>query len=623
MKKKVKKILPIISFLIFIMPIFTFADDSVTGRALKELTETAGSSARTIFLNIDEAIYGLFGNVFEVFFNIADSQFLTGTIYLTIFKRLFLIIGVFMLFKLIFSFLTYLISPDAMNDPRNEKNVGKLIGRVIASLLFLVVLMPIGSGNDTIYAKESDGLNSNIREQGILFGTLQSIQDSILERNILGKLILGSSASEYYKNNMKEVGQNTAMTIFSAFYQVNEKYITTNCTNDITTEYFSENFIIPDFPTARRFVTTTCSDGNYLFDYKNFFSTLVGLVVIVIIFLFTFDIALRAIKLSILRLISPIPAISFISPKSAKDGAFANYTKILMNTYLDLFLRVAIIYVVILLLSAISSGETEILGDKNYIGMSKVIVIVALLFFAAQAPKFIMQALGIKSNGTGLGFGAALVGGALAGGLSGLATGGASGAIKGFFGGAAAGSQNQWAAQNGQKPNMSARQAALNRGAQLGSGDPNAKGMGVGSIITGGIGNLLAGTNMRNLDKQKKQFFNDQRDLGDRERIASNLGYGHDLTDQDKRFLENQKYENGNDIVRKNRAGAYEFLDSNGNVLTSNDDMAAALAFDNSEKKKNLGRRQDDLEKAKKQNAYHDPRAMKPKFTAFKRYKGK
>lgn len=628
MKKNVNKhnkILLSILYVLSILPIKVHAN---------ELADTMSEASRSIFFSIDNAIYSFFSQIFSLFFSISKSQFLTGSIYTIIFKRVFLILGIFMLFRLVFSFLTYLISPDSINDPKNPGNMSKLIGRVIASVLFLVVLVPIGT--DTQYATYSElteqkkGFEGNIQEQGILFGTLQSVQDTILNTNVLGKLILGSQASKFdnvdangNSTQMNDIGNGTAITVFSAFFRINPNVVKTGCDSDINADSLSENYIIPSLQEAGKWVQKKCTNGEYLFDYDVFVSTIVGLIVTVIVFLFTFDVALRSIKLAILRMISPIPAISYISPKSSKEGAFANYTKTLMSTYLDLFLRIAIIYLVVLLISAISSGQSDIIGGSQYSGMSKVIIIIALLFFAAQAPRFIMQALGIKSNGTGLGFGAALLGGALAGGFAGATTGGLAGAVKGFFGGAAAGSQNQWAAQNGQRPNMSARQAALNRGAQLGSGDPNAKGMGVGSFITGGIGNLLTGTNMHNLDKQKKQFFNDQRDLGDRERIASNLGYGHNLTNQDWQFLEKQKYENGNDIVR-NTGGVYEFLDSNGNVLTRNDDMSAALAFDNSEKKKNLGRRQDDLEKAKKQNAYHDPRAMKPKFTAFKRrYKGK
>lgn len=476
-------------------------------KLFENIASAMGSGVRQVFIGIDSAVYGLFNKVFELFFNISRAQFLAGDIYTVIFKRVFLIVGVFMLFKLVLSFLTYLISPDSMNDSHNPGNVGKLIGRVIASLLFLVVLVPIGT--DTEYAKGSgmtdantSGFNYNIQNQGILFGTLQSVQDAVLseDNNVIGKLILGNNVNSV---NMSTTGNNIATTVFAAFFRINEDAIDkTNygddydgiCTYNGTDTKISLNYKVTDFNSAKNLTSIVCENsGEELFIYDIFVSTIVGIIIDVLIFLFTFDVALRTIKLGILRLIAPIPAISYISPKSSKDGAFANYTKILMSTYVDIFLRVALIYLVILLISHISSPSSQIVKYDNSNGFAKVIIIITLLLFAKQAPQFIMQALGIKSKGTGLGFGAALLGGALSGAVAGAATGGIWGGVKGFLGGTNAGAQNQWAAQNGQRPNMTAIQAARARGAQLGLGKVDPEKAGVMSRIGGALTNRVMG----------------------------------------------------------------------------------------------------------------------------------
>lgn len=455
----------------------------------RNISSAMSSGTKQVFLSIDSAVYSLFNKVFELFFDISKSKFLTGDIYSTIFRRVFLIIGIFMLFKLTFSFLSYLISPDSINDPHNPGNMNKLVGRVIASFLFLIILVPIGSGNDTPYSQNSSGLSENVQEQGILFGTLQSVQDAILDENnnVLGKLILGNNASTV-ENGINNIGNNISTTVFSSFFQVNRDALdTTNhgdyydgtCTYNGNVTKVSYNYKVSNFNDAKNLINVVCTNsGKELFTYDVFISTIVGLIIDVLVFLFTFDVALRSIKLGILRLIAPIPAISYISPKSAKDGAFANYTKILMSTYLDIFLRVALIYLVVLLISHVSSPDSQIIGySSGTSGIGKVIIIISLLFFAVQAPKFIMQALGIKSKGTGLGFGAGLLGGALGGAIAGGSAGGILGALGGALGGAASGAGNYNQAAAGQRPNMSAWQAARNRGAQIGSGDPNAKPM--------------------------------------------------------------------------------------------------------------------------------------------------
>ncbi len=502
--KNIKKIFCLTLMFLFLFPTVVFAEDpSWVDKALSGLSNAAGNTTRSIFISIDSGIYRLIENVFGLFFDVANANFLVGGIYAAIFKRIFLILGVFMLFKLIFSFLTYIISPDTMSDPKNPGNAGKIIGRVITVLLFLIVLVPTG-GNSNFNYNSNSKFDENVREQGILFGTLQSVQDAILDDKILSKIILGTELSD---QSMQDTGNKTSLTIFSAFYKIKTDSLTESptsksyiCENEPGISFSdleeAESYRSGDWDEIKKFVNKTCKSepDSYLFEYDLFVSTIVGLITVVIVFFFTFDAALRSIKLGILRLLSPIPAISYISPKSAKDGAFANYTKLLMNTYLDLFLRIAIIYIVILLISALTGGNSDLIDIKpGSSGLTQVIIIIALLFFAAQAPNFIMQALGIKSKGTGLGFGASIFGGALAGGVSGLAAGGLWGGVQGLFGGAKAGASHQFAAQAGQQPKGPLMETARNRAAAIATGDMNAKGSGIGSLLGSSIGNRVMG----------------------------------------------------------------------------------------------------------------------------------
>lgn len=496
--------------------------ESILDKGLQGLSEIAGNSSRSVFISIDRAIYTFFQNIMEIFFDIAQVKFLTGTIYVAIFKRIFLIIGIFMLFKLTISFLSYLISPDSMNDPKNQNNLSKLIGRVITVILFLFILIPQGDGS-----AGTDTFEDNINSQGILFGALQSVQDSIVNKNVLGKLVLGAGYFTGSNNSVtlsEQSAEYVTYTVFSSFYRVNGDAISIdpNSGKAICADYDNGAYIadtkeeamkksINNFDAAEKLVNVKCSSDEYLIDYNIFVSTLIGIVITVIVFMFTFDVAIRAIKLGILRLIAPIPAISYISPKSAHDGMFAHYTKTLLNTYLDLFMRMILMYFVILLISAICSPNTELfdLGTTTtHEATINIIIIIALLMFLVQGPKFIMNALGIKSTGAGLGVGASLLGGALAGGFAGLASGGLAGGIKGLFGGATSGVQNQWAAQNGQKPNMSALQAAKKKGAVLGSGDPNATGEGLLANAFGRIGNGMMGIDKRRVETGKKSMKN-------------------------------------------------------------------------------------------------------------------
>lgn len=469
-------------------------------QTIQNISEAMSSGMRQMFLNIDEAVYNVFAKIFDLFFDVSKITFLEGEFYQVVFRRVFIILSIFMLFKLTISFISYVISPDAATDPKNPKNMGKLIGRVIVTILFLIILVPIG--HETSFAKQDvdnyyDGTNyqsednptmeENIQNLGILFGTLQSIQNAVLDpsNNVLGKLILGDSVTDVVKTNnqsntaIASTSNTIAMTTFHAFYYIDESSLDGEyyCKNNGGQTDVELDYVFPDWATIQKAALVKCGNGSggYLVKYSMFISTLVGIVICVLTFMFTFDVALRAIKLGILRLLAPIPALSYIDPKSAQDGMFANYTKTLLSTYVDIFIRVGLIYFIILLLSNVASPDTAIINYRGAGGFAKVIVIISLLFFATSAPQFIMQALGIKSAGKGLGFGAGLLGGALGGAIAGGAAGGLGGALSGILGGAKTGSSNYNQAAGGQKPNMSAWQAARNRGAQLGAGDPNAK----------------------------------------------------------------------------------------------------------------------------------------------------
>ena len=141
-------------------------------------------------------------------------------------------------------------------------------------------------------------------------------------------------------------------------------------------------------------------EGKYVFAFNWIVSAIVGVIFLVVLVLFTVDIAIRSIKLSILRLLAPIPIISYIEPKSSKDGGmFSSWVKTLTSTYLDLFLRLAIIYFVIFLIQDMIANGIIINQATGTVGIVSVIFIwIGLFFFAKMAPKFIKDALGIKGT---------------------------------------------------------------------------------------------------------------------------------------------------------------------------------------------------------------------------------
>ena len=150
----------------------------------------------------------------------------------------------------------------------------------------------------------------------------------------------------------------------------------------------------------------------YVFAFNWLASAIVGIVFLIILIGFTIDIAVRSIKLAVLRLLAPIPIISYIEPKSSKDGGmFSSWVKALTSTYLDLFLRLAIVYFVIFLIQDMIANGIIINETGGLVGgFSIIFIMLGLFFFAKMAPKFIKDALGLKGSMSNIGLSGILAG---------------------------------------------------------------------------------------------------------------------------------------------------------------------------------------------------------------------
>ena len=397
---------------------------------------------RSVFAFIDSVGYLLLTAVYKIFFTVANAQLLEGDVVTEFFSRIQLILGVLMTFKLAITALNIIINPDMFKD--KEKGAGKVLMRIVVSLILLTLVIPVN-----IPENEDSLLNQQIRNNGFLFGFLYQFQNSVLQDNILGKLILGSDVESNEGNygdlnNLSDIGMTLSTTVAQAFITPTLKDNVTNpkmgSDGRISEEDVACPIVLTDYeyglPSTSyedylKYINDTCdSDGKevYIFNYAPFAGLVCSLIMTVIIIGFTLDIAVRAIKLAILRLIAPIPIISYISPGQEKNGAFGNWVKTLASTYIGLFLRLAIIYFGAYVILIISEGGITIWQNTPDVFtslFSTVFIIIGVLVFMKEAPKFFQDMLGIKGDGKLFsGIGTMLGAAALTGGLAGsIATG--------------------------------------------------------------------------------------------------------------------------------------------------------------------------------------------------------
>lgn len=421
---------------------------------------------RSLFALLDKAAYILLGGMYEILFNVASADIFANDTVQKFYGRVQMIIGVFMLFKLGVSIIQGIINPDTFTDKKS--GFSSIISRVIFALIMLTVLTPINIPG----ARSSYEINLN--NNGLLFGTLYELQDRILENNTLGRLILGTNDGT---GSSGSGGTNTALTqaeklkksanmftstILKGFVRINMKEsggmdetnpddrVCDFIEQDVLDAYAdleaSPNQILSlvnasceyqgndgFFDTMAAFFTRLFTGDRYVFAYLPIVSTIVAAIFIYILLGEIITIAIRSVKLAVLRLLAPIPIISYIDPKSEKDGAFGAWTKALTSTYLELFIHLAVIYFVIFLIQDMIVNGIVINTGTGLVGvLSCIFIWIGLFFFVKQAPKFIKDILGIKGAGSNVG---------LAGLLGGTAMLAGGGGLKGFAYGAMQGTE--------------------------------------------------------------------------------------------------------------------------------------------------------------------------------------
>lgn len=342
---------------------------------------------RTLLASICDIVYRLIIVFYQLFMAIGDATILTSADIQKIFNRIGLILGIIMMFRLIFSFVQYLLDPDKITD--KETGVGGLIKKV------LVVILALGLVN-------------------WVFEKAFELQSNILEENVIGKVILGVGSSKDI--DMKEFGTMFSYTLYSNFYyqnpEMSEDALKDANTKGCGSDYFDKelkNYVATfnDFEAVHKCINEEGTSNGNLFGNKIYYATYHGLEALVVggfvlwvLIMYTITLGVRVVKLAFLRVIAPIPILSYLSPK--KSSTFNNWLKQCVMTYLDLFIRIAIIYFAMLLIDIIFSrgaligATTNFAVDGNdsmlFIGLDKwfnLILVLGVLLFAKKMPEII------------------------------------------------------------------------------------------------------------------------------------------------------------------------------------------------------------------------------------------
>ena len=354
---------------------------------------------------LDRSIYDLIGNLYNILIDISRVSILSQGTIQSVAGRIKILLGVFMLFKVSFSLIMYIVNPDDFTD--KSKGVSKLAMNTIISLVMLAIVPYIFNMAFRLQAMILDD-NTLAR---IIFGDGTDDEGKGYQRDILSggdkikyEILMPFFQPNYYINGLESCAtlkDEDGKLNNKCYKQLLKKINDTDKTNienyklGIGEESFGLTFRLNTINTTLKGDSET-----YLFDYKWPLTTISGVIVSLLLISFCIDIGVRSIKLAFLQLIAPIPIISYMDPKSGKDGLFGKWAKMCGTTYISLFVRLLVLFLGIFIITNIDELVDVVDGSTETDPVVKIFIIIGVLFFIKQLPQ-ILNNLGIKLDGDG------------------------------------------------------------------------------------------------------------------------------------------------------------------------------------------------------------------------------
>lgn len=411
-----------------------------------------------IMLWIDGWLYAFITFLYKVFIVISQANLFTETTLRTFTDRIFTILGIVMLFYIAYEVLVLIASPDKVSGENQAKT---LVSKLVKSIIIIILLPTI-------------------------FKYMQLFQNSILNSNVIGNIILGSSSEAAPNDSLNTAGTAMALSIGQAFFHpinpnTDKEYSFETCQDEAADKPKICDAFIKSYDKALE-----SGNAGYFFQdpelkdelnlgwlervtdqkkeiiYYPIISTIAALLAIKMIVAFALDIGVRVAKLGFLQIVAPIPIAMNITKKESLSQT--PWFKSLVDTYLELFMKLIIIYFAMFAISLVPEVISNLLPSNPQANvfiklLATVAVILGILQFAKDAPELLKNLFNIKDFGKGISIskrlndntyaqrGVAMLGGAgasaLSGGVNGKGViGKAVGVAGGLFGGGYRGLKN-------------------------------------------------------------------------------------------------------------------------------------------------------------------------------------
>lgn len=356
-----------------------------------------------VLLFLDGMVYWLIDMLYTLLMSIANTQLFSASTYAEFATRIYAILGIVMLFIVAFQLLTMIVDPEKITS--GDMPASKIALNIVLTIVILT-LLPTG------------------------FKYLYRFQQVVVSENIIGKILIGDVNESDSTTNSSNVGKNIAVIMYDAFiYPLGfEGNANLGCQTGVVASNFCPVYLRVTNPTNEtdygvifRYNTSKIrkeiDDGEV--QYMGGLSLIAGGFVCYLLISFCIDLGVRVIKLAYFQLVAPVPVAMRIIPK--QNTVFDNWLKGLTKTYLDLFIRLLIIFLCVYLINLVPDAINNVFASNQpdsafafeisttKIDIIKIFTQVAIIFgillFMKEAPKLISSMFNLGDASLQIGIG--------------------------------------------------------------------------------------------------------------------------------------------------------------------------------------------------------------------------
>ena len=366
--------------------------------------DTIASALFAILLQFNCIIYTLINVVYQVFLVLAgggqifDKSYINGMV-----SRIYVIIGVIVLFLVAYSLLRSMVNPD--EAIKGKKSPVNIVKDVVISIV-LIAFVPS------------------------IFSFMFSLQDSLLKNNTIGKIIAGNQGGSDVNQTISQGGMEMAAGVWGAFIQVNPNGNgngTFYCTNREEEENLrlanGEECVVLDIVDGITYgeMWDYAKNTGQLFwlvgivpkilddsvTYLFIVDSIAGIFVLFVLLSYCFDMALRLVKLAVYELIAPIPILARIVPGEQGNKVFSNWLKAVGSTFAEAFIRIAVLYFAVIIIATVASSIDNLFGflvtDLTVWNaliklVAQALIILGIIMFVKQFPQIFKEMTGLDSG---------------------------------------------------------------------------------------------------------------------------------------------------------------------------------------------------------------------------------